>query len=215
MSTKKQNKDTNMPLVTYVKLSVHYRKYLQSRYGKKIVSLPLYSPLYGCIEQYLINNASLSYFCYRSCSQFVFQCPSDFVTPDGRSVSNMKPTEKEDFIPILIPSSVFRASGNIPTSPYWQLSKDGTVEFNRLIKAEFWSECLRFIDECFDAARVQGIRMTCENAIADFMVAMDIPMSCYENLVRYRKRIRKEITEGFDKKRAWLESFNDVVMTYT
>lgn len=215
MNIKKQNKDTNTPLVTYVKLSVHYRKYLQSRYGKKVVSLPLYSPLYGCIEQYLINNASLSYFCYRSCSQFVFQCHDDCFTPDGRSVLNMKPAEKEDFIPILIPFNVFRSSGIVPTSPYWQLSKDGMVEFNRLVKAEFWSECLRFIDECFDAARVQGIRMTCENAIADFMVAMDIPMSCYENLVRYRKRIRKEITEGFDKKRAWLESFNDVVMTYT
>ena len=97
MNIKKQNKDTNTPLVTYVKLSVHYRKYLQSRYGKKVVSLPLYSPLYGCIEQYLINNASLSYFCYRSCSQFVFQCHDDCFTPDGRSVLNMKPAEIQNF----------------------------------------------------------------------------------------------------------------------
>lgn len=215
MNSKKQNKDTEAPLVTYVKLSVHYRKYLQSRYGKDVVSLPLYSPLYSCIEQYLINNASLSYSCSRSCTQFVFQCPSGCLTPDGRLVSDMKPTVKEDFVPILIPGRVFRSSGIMSTSPYWQLSKDGTVEFNRLVKAEFWNECLRFIDECFNVARIQGVRMTRENAIADFMVAMDIPMSCYENLVRYEKRIRKEIVESFEKKRAWLESFNDVVMTYT
>ena len=57
--------------------------------------------------------------------------------------------------------------------------------------------------------------MTRESAISDFMVSYDIPMSCYENIIRYDQRIRKEIIEDIDKRRAWMEMLNDTVMTYT
>ena len=118
-------------------------------------------------------------------------------------------------MPLLMPEYVYRSNGMVSTSPFWQLNRAGAVEFNRLVKAEFWSECIRFIDECFTAARIQGRKMTRESAISDFMVSYDIPMSCYENIIRYDQRIRKEIVEDIDKRRAWMEMLNDTVMTYT
>lgn len=215
MDTKKKNKAANQCFVTYIKLSVHLRQYIRSRYGKSVVILPLYSPLYGCLEQYLVNNACLHPITDRSCSQYAFTCPSDTVLPDGRDFFKPQQDEKDEYVALLMPEYIYRFCGKIPVSPFWQLSRPGTVEFNRLVKAEFWRECIRFIDECFTSARMQGTKMTRKAAISDFMTAYDIPMSYYENIIRYDQRIRKEIIEDVDKRRAWMERLNDTVMTYT
>lgn len=212
---KRKSEKPNGPYVTYVKLSVHFRKYLHSRYGKDVVCLPVYSPLYGCMSQYIVNNSTLSPITPRACSQYAF-CHGEYASLSGNQERiSLQPFEKEEYVPLLMPKYVYRSNGMVPTSPFWQLNRVGAVEFNRLVKAEFWCECIRFIDECFTSARIQGRKMTRESAISDFMVSYDIPMSCYENIIRYDQRIRKEIIEDIDKRRAWMEMLNDTVMTYT
>lgn len=215
MDTKKKNKAASQHFVTYIKLSVYLRQYIRSRYGKSVAILPLYSPLYGCLEQYLVNNACLRPFTDRSCSQYAFTCPPDTVLPDGRNFFKPQQDEKEEYVALLMPEYVYRINGMLLTSPFWQLNRTGAIEFNRLVKAEFWRECIRFIDECFTSARIQGRKVTRESAISDFMVAYDIPMSYYENIIRYDQRIRKEIIEDIDKRRIWMEKLNDTAMTYT
>lgn len=124
-------------------------------------------------------------------------------------------SEKQEYIAIQLPERIFRAGSLVNTSDNWQLSNTGFVEFNKLVKKEFWVECMKFVDECFTSARIQGIRTTRENAISDFMVAMDIPMLYYENMIRYYKRMKNRISADIEKRREWLESLNDTALTYT
>lgn len=204
----KKQRNLSTGCITYIKLSVHLREYLKSRYGKEAVSLPVYNPMYGCLEQYLINNYSMANITNRSLSA----CQFDSIEDGGQKNGCI---DKGEFLPLIMPDYVFRKNGMIRTSTCWQLSRQGAVEFNRMAKAEFWRECIRFIDDCFTAARLQGTRMTRENAISDFLTVYGIPMSSYENILRYDQRIRKEILDGIEKRRSWMESLNDIPMTYT
>lgn len=209
---KNSTKDFN---VTYVKLSVYLRQYLRSRYGKDVVILPLYSPLYGCIEQYLVNNYSLACITNRACPEFAFNSPKGTLSYDGKDFYKPQESEKQEFIAIQMPNFVYRKNGMLKTSGYWQLSRNGCVEFNRLVKADFWRELIRFIDDCFTTAKIQNMKMTRERAISDFITAYDIPMNCYENFLRYDRRIRDEMNRCIENRRTWMESLNDIQLTYT
>lgn len=209
------NKKSIAPPVMYVKLSVYLRQYLRSRYGKNVVILPLMSPLSTCIDQYLVNNYSMVQLSPNVCSQHMFNNEKMCDLFEYTSSFVLDQSEKQEYIAIQLPERIFRAGSLVNTSDNWQLSNTGFVEFNKLVKKEFWVECMKFVDECFTSARIQGIRTTRENAISDFMVAMDIPMLYYENMIRYYKRMKNRISADIEKRREWLESLNDTALTYT
>lgn len=209
------NKKSIAPPVMYVKLSVYLRQYLRSRYGKNVVILPLMSPLSACIDQYLVNNYSMVQLSPNVCSQRMFNNEKMCDLFEDTSSFVLDQSEKQEYIAIQLPERIFRAGSLVNTSDNWQLSNTGFVEFNKLVKKEFWVECMKFVDECFTSARIQGIRTTRENAISDFMVAMDIPMLYYENMIRYYKRMKNRISADIEKRREWLESLNDTALTYT
>lgn len=188
---------------------------MESRYGKDVVIVPFMSPIYTCMEQYLVNNYSMVRISPRACSQRMFNYNGSSDLFQNSKTSIMDISEKQEYIAVQIPERIFKAGLIIKTSDNWQLSNTGFVEFNKLVKKEFWMECLKFVDECFTSARIQGLRTTRENAISDFMVAMDIPMQYYENMIRYYKRMINRINSDIEKKREWLESLNDTALTYT
>lgn len=199
----------------YVKLSVYLRQYLKSRYGKDTVILPLMNPLYSCMEQYLVNNYSMSVISSRACSQRMYIGNGTTDLFERGSSFKLDDAEKQEFIAIQLPERIFKGGLLMNTSDNWQLSNTGAIEFNKLVKREFWTECMKFVDECFTAARIQGTRTTRENAISDFMVAMDIPMQHYENLIRYYKRMKNWMRADIEKRREWIESLNSTALTYT
>ena len=209
------NKQVINPPVMYVKLSVYLRQYLRSRYGKNVVILPLMSALSACIDQYLVNNYSMVQLSPNVCSQRMFNNKKTSDLFEYTPSFIMEESEKQKYIAIQLPGRIYRAGLLMRTSDNWQLSNTGFVEFNKLVKKEFWVECMKFVDECFASARIQGIRTTRENAISDFMVAMDIPMLYYENMIRYYKRMKNRISDDIEKRREWLEGLNDTALTYT
>lgn len=215
MKSHSTKKNVSAPPVMYVKLSIYIRKYMESRYGKDVLIIPFMSPIYTCMEQYLVNNYSMVRISPRACSQrmFNYNATSDLFERSGICV--MDTAEKQEYIAVQIPERVFKGGLIVKTSDNWQLSNTGFVEFNKLVKREFWMECMKFVDECFTSARIQGLRTTRENAISDFMVAMDIPMQYYENMIRYYNRMINRIHSDIEKKREWLESLNDTALTYT
>lgn len=215
MKSNSTRKNVSAPPVMYVKLSIYLRKYMESRYGKDVVIVPFMSPIYTCMEQYLVNNYSMVRISPRACSQRMFNYNGSSDLFQNSKTSIMDISEKQEYIAVQIPERIFKAGLIIKTSDNWQLSNTGFVEFNKLVKKEFWMECLKFVDECFTSARIQGLRTTRENAISDFMVAMDIPMQYYENMIRYYKRMINRINSDIEKKREWLESLNDTALTYT
>lgn len=215
MKSNSTRKNVSAPPVMYVKLSIYLRKYMESRYGKDVVIVPFMSPIYTCMEQYLVNNYSMVRISPRACSQRMFNYNGSSDLFQNSKTSIMDISEKQEYIAVQIPERIFKAGLIIKTSDNWQLSNTGFVEFNKLVKKEFWMECLKFVDECFTSARIQGLRTTRENAISDFMVAMDIPMQYYENMIRYYNRMINRIHSDIEKKREWLESLNDTALTYT
>lgn len=209
------SKTVSPPPVMYVKLSVYLRQYLRSRYGKDVVIIPFMSPIYSCMEQYLVNNYSMTRISTKVCTQRMYNYNGTSDLFDHTPAVVMDEAEKQEYVAVQLPERIFKGGLVIGTSDNWQLSNTGFVEFNKLVKREFWMECMKFVDECFASARIQNQRTTRENAISDFMVAMDIPMKYYENMIRYYNRMKNKIHSDIGNRREWLESLNDSALTYT
>lgn len=207
--------DTPKENVMYVKLSIYFRKYIESKYGKSPVCFPLLSPMYSCIERYIVNNYNLSPISALSFSEYAFNYKGDNGLYENCNVSVPSEEDKANFLAIVIPGQVFRIGSLIKTSNNWQLSYQGAIEFKKLIRREFWIECIKFIDDCFHAARLQHFSVTRENAISDFLVAYNIPMTSYESILRSERRARIELRSEIENRRNWMETLNDTALTYT
>lgn len=201
--------------ISYVKLGVHIRKYLESKYGKSPLTFPYSSPLYSCIEKYIVNNYTLSPVSLLSYSDFAFHYEAGNPLFNEKTPSLPSAEDKPEFIAIAIPQSVYRIGSLIETSNNWQLSSLGVVEFRRLASREFWMDCIHFVDDCFLSARLRAETVTKENAISDFIVAYNIPMSSYDNILRSERRARTRMQAEIEKRRTWVERLNDTALAYT
>lgn len=200
--------------VCYVKLSPIYLEYLKIKYQSCPVQFSSVEEIGRCIERYIVNNPALkpiTSFSY--CEQAYEQA----VAGNGTHSEPMIPLHEElpMLLPVVLPASVFRFGGSVSTSSTWQLTKEGAVEFRRLVKVAFWADCFKFIDECFTRARINGERVTREGAIADFMIAYNIPMSEHPNMVRYDKRERVKMMRDIENKRDEMERKSSQPFFYT
>lgn len=198
------------PVVTYLKVSPYLKAWMESKYGK-IISFPVMTQLYGCLSRYIVNNVSMSVitefsfsdaaFNYQSKDSFFAVAPSDEV--------------KDQCIAIELPESVWRGNKELETNRYWQLSKRGAIEMRQMIKNDFMIELFRFIEDCFVSARINGTKVTREQAIDDFITIYGIEMKERENLDRYVKREKKAMQQEIEKHRDEMEKKYDRQFTYT
>lgn len=186
----------NEGLVTYMKLSTCYSNFLKKKYGGNVIVLPVVSKLYGCLEHYLMCNSEMKLISRRAFSARLIEriLKTGLEGIDGPYKDVLNPLEEnEEYVPIVIPDRVYRPYGLATTSSDWQLSDLGAVEFNKIVKHEFWMEFFRFVDESYLGASVEGYRITRKKALTDFMFLMEIPMNQLTNMLRYERRMRIEI----------------------
>ena len=208
--------------VAYIRIPVYYRQFLVSRYGNHTPSqdiptvfFPLTSPYHDVITHYLVDNSTFRRLCNNSYCDIAFNYSplrSDILEADIA----VPPTGlKHEFMAIGIPDRVYKGNMVYETSSAWQLNSSGMAEFNRMIKREYWRECLSFIDDCAVKAKIERRSSSRENAISDFMMTYDIPMDLLENMIRYEKRFRKAMIKEIKSRRDNMEKMNDVEMFYT
>lgn len=199
--------------VFYLKVSDYYRSYLLSKYGN-VVCFPTTTGAYDLIYRSVVNNGSMSPLTPFAFSEAAFVYKRDNAVFDI-NISLPSEEERENFIAIGMPSVVYRFGKPVETGNTWQISRFGAVELRKMILREFWQDMLEFIDDCFTRARIQGLKVTRENAIADFMSMHNINMKHYENIVRYGQRFRKRRIVEIEQTRTMIEDRLDVQFTYT
>ena len=138
-----------------------------------------------------------------------------FQHPDAFFVGCPTEKVKKQCIAIEIPMTVFRGFQELKTNGYWQLSKQGAIELRRLIKNDFMIDLFNFIEECFIRAKLNGIKVTRENAIDDFITIYGIDMSWRETFWTYVKREKKSMTKDIENRRNALEEKYDRQLCYT
>lgn len=199
--------------VFYLKVSDYYRSFLLSKYGD-IVCFPSTSQSYDIIYRCIVNNGSMA-----DLTSFSYS-DSAFNFKRGNSLFDINiylPLEedRENFIRIAMPDTVARFGKQVETSSTWQISRPGAVELRKAIVREFWQDCLMFIDDCLTRSRIQGTKVTRENAISDFMQAYNIDMRVYETMLRYERRFRNRRIEEIEQNRLFIETAMDMQFTYT
>lgn len=200
--------------VCYVKLNPMQLEYLKIKYQSCPVQFSSVEEIGCCLDKYLVDNPAMKPLTTFSYSEQACNCT---LQGSPAYAPPMIPTREElsVFLPIVLPNTVFRFGMNIPTSSTWQLTKGGVVEFRRLVKASFWMDCFKFIEECSVRGRISGKRVKREDALADFMLAHNIPMSEYYNMIRYERRERTRFMSEVEAKRDEMEEKSQSVLLYT
>lgn len=207
MKKKEQKPET---FVTYLKVSPYLKSWMECKYGKYIC-FPFMSRQYSCLCRYLVNNSSMSAITDFSFSEKAF----NYNSPDSFFVSSPSKEVKEQCIAIQMPPVVFRGYQEIQVDGYWQLSKQGAIELRQIIKNDFMVDLFTFIDECFTNARLNGGKVTREQAIDDFITMHGIDMSWRENFWTYVKREKKCMKEEIENRREEMEKKYDRQFCYT
>ena len=202
--------------VCYIRIGEMYRTYLTSKYGTPVIT-PANSRLTMLLNSQLVHNPLLkkqkagvqdSYselaFNYRKKGS-VFDvdicCPTD--------------DEREDYVPVVIPAEVLMYNKSVATSNTWQISMNGARKFRTIIEQEFWSDLWNFMYDCRVYANAHAEKVTKESIISDFMIMHGIPMSLYENLIRYEKRKRIASVSDIEKRREMMEQQTGRLFMYT
>ena len=139
----------------------------------------------------------------------------NYKNTDLLSVSCPDENEKEQFIAIVLPETIYKGCALLKVTPYYQLSKQGAIALRDLIKNEFMVDLFSFIDECMTRAKLSGTKVTREQAIDDFITIHGIEMSYRDNFYRYFTRERKKMLEEIEKRRDEREDAFDRQYVYT
>lgn len=204
---------TNGP-VCYLRVSAYFQEYLKIKYGGFPIRFPEVHPASVILETRISQNPSLKALDINGYCSAAFNYKRVGKVFDIE-IGTPAPDEREEFIPICLPESVQRFGGMVRTSDNWQLTQKGSKQLRKIIKREFWTDCLLFVDECFARARVTGENVTKEDAVADFMTIYEIPMEHYENMITYERRERKNIGRDIEDKRDRLEEQSTNRFFYT
>lgn len=198
----------------YIRLSEYYLRFYQMKYGGNLIVFPDNHPLRMIVNMQLCQNASLKLLTPHCYCDLAFNYDRDGVVFD-LDIATPNPDEKDQFLAVSIPDTVYRYGSPVKTSANWQLTKSGTETFRKQAKEEFWSDCLTFIRECKARAASMGEDVTIESALSDFMIHYDIPMEHFENMVRYHNRVRTRMIPQIEKKRECMEDKSGRLFYYT
>lgn len=215
MSTKKDNlKDNkNDDHVMYVKVSEYVKCYYTMKYGNPVY-LPESNHLYAILFAKSCENIGMKPLTEFSYSEMAFNYEHEGKIFDIE-VASPPEDERELFMPVVIPDQAMYGKKVVKTNSYWQLSKDGAVEFRKKSKREFWYAVNEFINECVAYAKARGEQITTESAISDFLIAYGIPMEHFDSLVRQERRVRTGFSKEIEKHRDFIEERCGRELLYT
>lgn len=193
--------------VCYIRLPELYREYFRTRFGNPAIFSPS-SEMQFLLRSQLVNNPTL---CRQEKTRNVMSfCDKAFnYKTKGQAVDAQvcmpDDAERGEFVAILIPEQVAHYNAITPTSDTWQVTANGVRRLRELIKEDFWRELSRFSEECNYRARITGEKVTREEIVSDFITMYNVPMTSYENFLRYETRHRVSAASNIEKKRNALE----------
>lgn len=203
--------------VCYVRLSDLYRNYFRTKFGVPAIFAPS-SEMMGLMRSQLVNNPTLEkQQLTRQAMSYSDRAFNYNTKGQALDIEVARPDEgeKEEFASILIPAQVTHYNAVISTSDTWQLTANGARRLRELIKEDFWRELSRFTEECNYRARINGEKVTREEIVSDFITMYNIPMTSYENFLRYETRHRVASASNIEKKRNALEERTGNRFMYT
>lgn len=202
--------------VCYIRIGEMYRAYVTSKYGNPVIT-PVNSQLTMLMNSQLVHNPLLKRqkagvqdsYCEVA---FNYQKKGSVFDVDICCPAN---DEREDYVPVVIPAEVLMYNKCVATSNTWQISMNGARRFRSIIEQEFWSDLWGFMYDCRAYANAHSEKVTKESIISDFMIMHGIPMSLYENLIRYEKRKRTASVNDIEKRRETMEQQTGRLFMYT
>ena len=202
--------------VCYIRVDDLYRNFFIAKHGSPAVFSPS-SELASILRTELVNNPmleSLSTSMHLSYSDLAFNYKTKGAAIDAKVC---QPTEEEKafFVPVVIPDEVRKFSGMMNTSNTWQLNVHGARRFREAIKQEFWREFRNFFSDCMQRAKLNEENTGTEDIVSDFMTMFNVPMSLYENMLRYERRERASSLDKIEKRRAKYEHITGNTFLYT
>ena len=197
-------------IVAYLKVSPYLKSWLECKHGK-VISFPHMTQMHSCLLRYMVCNNSMSLITPFSYSQQAFHYKNTELLP----IACPDESEKSQFIAIELPETIYKGCALLKITPFYQISKQGCIILRDLIKNEFMIDLFSFVDECFTRARLNGTKVTREQAIDDFITIHGIDMSWRENFERYFKREKRNMIDQIEKRREAREEEFDRQYVYT
>lgn len=202
--------------ICYIRIDDLYRNYFIAKHGSPAVFSPS-SELASIVRNNLMDNpdmAAQSDGLHLSFSDLAFNYKTKGQAIDA-DVHLPQDDERCKFVAISIPEEVHRFSGMTQTSHSWQLNRLGCRKFRDAVKVEFWNEYRNFSSDCLVRSHLTGESVTTEDIISEFMTMFNIPMSLYENMLRYERRERATALNKIEKRRAQYETQTGNKFMYT
>lgn len=205
--------ETPKTTVIHVRLSTYQVAYLKTCYGSPAL-FPDLTTFSLVLDRFLIPNPTckkLTSFCY---SDAAFN-PTKFGGLFSENNPKLSESEKSEYLPVVIPGEVLRAKGMEKTSPFWQLSSQGTKIFRYQAKRTFWMGLSDFYEQCKYRAARNGESVTFEDVASDFLIAHGIGLEHLDNIFRGWRRTRNEIKAQIENHRALIEERCGEELCYT
>lgn len=202
--------------VCYIRLPELYRDYFRTKFGNPAIFSPS-SEMQFLLRTQLMNNPMLGKQTYKTAMSYsdkAFNYTSKGQAVDAE-ICMPSQAERDEFVAVLIPEEVTRYNGTMQTSDTWQITDHGARRLRELVKEDFWRELSRFSEECNYRARISGEKVTREEIVSDFITMYNVPMTSYENFLRYETRHRASAASSIEKKRNALEMQTGNKFMYT
>ena len=213
---KKKTETETTQRVCYIRMSEYYKRFYMVKYGGEPVVFPKKHCLQVVLEENLCENRDLRLLTKECFSKMAFHYDRDGKVFDV-NIACPDPDKKDEYLGVCIPDVIYGRRG-VPkqTSDCWQLNKTGAERFRDALKNEFWTDCIDFIRDCKARGAAVGEDVTIENAMSDFLLMYDIPMSHYESMLKAERRARLHLRpEKAMKRQQLLEERTGNVFIYT
>lgn len=202
--------------ICYIRIDALYRNYFLAKHGTPAVFSPS-SELAAIIRDNLMDNPFMraqSDGLHLSFSDLAFNYKEKGRILDA-DVHMPDESERDQFVAINIPDEVRRFAGIIKTGPTWQLNRFGARRFREEVKTSFWREFRNFERDCVERGQLNGEAAGLEDIVSDFMTMFNIPMSLYENMLRYERRERNTSATKIEKRREVIKNLTGNNYLYT
>lgn len=202
--------------ICYIRIDALYRNYFLAKHGTPAVFSPS-SELASIVRNELVDNPMMK---MQTCSiQLSFSDMAFNYKDKGQAIDaevyTPKEEERDEFVAIVIPEEVRHFSGMIATTPTWQLNLHGSRRFRETVKVDFWRDFRNFQRDCIERALLLGETAGTEDIVSEFMTMYNIPMSLYENMLRYERRERTNALSKIEKRRTQLKNMTGNTFLYT
>lgn len=180
--------------VMWLKLPDYTIPWMISRYGFPCV-FPSATELAGVLRRGLIANKGRA-------KLHVCCLTADMFNSNTLSLSE---DDRLSYIPIALPERIMRKGQLLRTTDKWQLTAKATIELREHIRFLFWCDLAAYINDTTYHAVCNGIHITLDRQICDWMDLHDIDISFMDTIVR---QYHRDQTNGEAEIRERLEKYH-------